>query len=263
MIGTGNNKDSDLGVFLDANHDYIPQVSEFIKYDGNPTSDEKVELVVPATGMYIICLAGFDFSGAKESTYNWENKKTVISSAATIYPTSMPTGQIKPNEKGNFLVAWKDIVTEGVNKGAFVPLWMPNYGYVTTEERLTHEADRIKQEDFYRELFPGIWSRVWKRVPELVVYRALVFLSLYKSPGREGLLYMAYHAQQLVLFGLFVCGVWLTRRQWRRVFPVYLAYFLLGVVVPLGLGGLPRWRIPVEPFIIVFACAWVVRIAEK
>jgi len=120
MIGTGNNKDSDLGVFYDANHDYIPTVDEFVKYDADADSDEKVELVLPRPGMYIICLAGYDFGGSKEpSTYNWENLKTVISTTATIYPYGMPAGVIKANEKGNFYVAWTGLTYEGDNKGAF------------------------------------------------------------------------------------------------------------------------------------------------
>jgi len=152
----------------------------------------------------------------------------------------------------------------GANKGAFVPIWQPEYGYFPAPEQVTPGAiDRVEQEETYRELFPGILRRVWRRIPELCVYRTLVFLSLYKSPGREGIFYVAYHVQQIVLFALFVAGVWLTRRQWRRLFPVYLVLFLLGVVVALGLGGLPRWRIPVEPFIVIFASACVVWFVEK
>ena len=152
----------------------------------------------------------------------------------------------------------------GANKGSCVPLLEEKYGFVTPEERAEIEQmSRLDQERYWQEQFPTILGRSWTRIPELMVYRTLVFLSLYHSPGRSGLLYWSYHVQQVALFAFFLGGLWVTRRQWRRLSAVYLMYLFLGVLVILLLGGLPRYRLSVDAIIIVFACAWAVRIVEE
>jgi 4-amino-4-deoxy-L-arabinose transferase-like glycosyltransferase len=152
----------------------------------------------------------------------------------------------------------------GANKGCCVSLWLPKYGYFTPEEAeklnaMSHE----EQSRVYRDLLPSILRRSWKRIPEIMVYRVLVFLAIYHSPGRSGLFYWSYHVQQLALFALFIGGLWVTRRQWRRLSAAYLMYLFLGVLVIVLLGGLPRYRLSVEPLIIIFASAYVVRLANK
>jgi hypothetical protein len=152
----------------------------------------------------------------------------------------------------------------GNHKGACVPILEEKYGYVTPEERARIEQmSRLEQEEYWKAQFPGIFRRVWTRIPEIMVYRLLMFLTLYSSPGRSGALYEAYRGQQIVLFALFLAGLWVTRRQWRRLSAVYLFYLFLGVFVPLVFFGSPRRRLPVEPIIIIFACAWAVRVVER
>ena len=152
----------------------------------------------------------------------------------------------------------------GANKGSCLSFSLPKYHYFTEEQATEFDAmSREEQDRVCRDLWPSILKRSWTRIPELMVYRTLVFLSLYHSPGRSGLLYWSYHVQQVALFAFFISGLWVTRRQWRRLSAVYLMYLFLGVLVILLLGGLPRYRLSVDAIIIVFACAWAVRMVEK
>ena len=152
----------------------------------------------------------------------------------------------------------------GNHKGACVPILEEEYGYVTPEERARIEQmSRHDQEQYWKEQFPKILRRVWKRVPELVLARLLMFLTLYSSPGRSGVVYSAYRLQQVAMFVFFLAGLWLTRRQWRRLSVVYLVYLFLGAFIPLVFFGSPRRRLPVEPIIIVFACGFLVYVVEK
>lgn len=150
----------------------------------------------------------------------------------------------------------------GNNKGQWMPI--RECGLFSPEqlEQLdgmgAYETEAKCKERFF-EYIPTAWSRV----PELMWYRALTFLALYRSPGRSGPFYLVYHGQQVVLFLLFLGGLWISRAHWRRFSILYLAYLFLGVFMILVFYGGSRNRLYVEPIIIAFAAAYLVWLVER
>jgi 4-amino-4-deoxy-L-arabinose transferase-like glycosyltransferase len=64
------------------------------------------------------------------------------------------------------------------------------------------------------------------------------------------------------LLGLAIAGLWITRAQWRLWLPV-TALFAYSLLLFSAMHFVPRYRIPLIPFLIVFASAAAVRAADR
>lgn len=116
-----------------------------------------------------------------------------------------------------------------------------------------------EQERVCKRRFLGYMSTAWPRIPELLLYRALVFIGFDSRPG----FFQLYGAQQVLFFGLFVGGLWISRAQWRRFSILHSASLFLGAFMGLAFYAGSRMRLYVDPVIIVFGSAYLVRLAER
>jgi 4-amino-4-deoxy-L-arabinose transferase-like glycosyltransferase len=135
-----------------------------------------------------------------------------------------------------------------------------NSGHFTEEEWSKLEAGSIDElQRACKERVLEYLPKIWWRIPELMVYRMLVFIGIDSRGGA----YRLYEAQQILLFALFVGGVWITRRLWRRFFVLHLAYFYLGIFMIVVFYGGSRMRLYVDPLIIIYAAAFLIYLWER
>jgi 4-amino-4-deoxy-L-arabinose transferase-like glycosyltransferase len=61
---------------------------------------------------------------------------------------------------------------------------------------------------------------------------------------------------------LAVCAVWLYRREWRRLLPIYALFAYLTLVHTVTIASL-RYRLPLEVFLVIFAAGALAHIAAR
>ncbi|HEX2826110.1 MAG TPA: hypothetical protein VHP37_07175 [Burkholderiales bacterium] len=61
---------------------------------------------------------------------------------------------------------------------------------------------------------------------------------------------------------LALCAVWLYRREWRRLLPIYALFAYFTLVHTVTIASL-RYRLPLEVFLVVFAAGALARLAQR
>ncbi len=146
----------------------------------------------------------------------------------------------------------------GRNKGLWNPL--STCGLFTAEEleEISNGTEQELEQACKRRFLEYI-PTIWHRIPEFMVWRALVFIGFDTRPGA----FFVFQAQQLILFVLFLGGLWVERAQWRRLSNLHLAYLFLGVFMILVFYPGSRMRLYVTPIIVAFSATYLVRLVQK
>lgn len=140
------------------------------------------------------------------------------------------------------------------------------YGFAKEFKDLNIPADLQEQEKFFKDLAIQNIERDPQGYAILTVKKFFYFWI--KPVGHEILsqrsallsrLYLLFH---LLLLILFANGIIFTKMRWEALLPLYLliGYFSLlhSLLMPM-----PRFRLPVEPFVILFAVAGVEGFCSK
>ncbi|MBN1916918.1 MAG: glycosyltransferase family 39 protein [Verrucomicrobia bacterium] len=147
---------------------------------------------------------------------------------------------------GHFEGSWLDVAECGL--------------FSETEVTELDQMGEVEQEAACKRRFLEYLPAIWPRIPELMLYRAIVFIG---PSSRSGLFSRAFQAQQTVFFALFLGGLWMSRAHWRRLSILYLAYLCFGVLMIMLLYGSSRNRLYSDPIILAFAAAFLVWVFER
>lgn len=115
------------------------------------------------------------------------------------------------------------------------------------------QVDRLSeigQMRAYNEMVGQFFMRHPIRFLWLTARRVHEFLALYPHP--EG-----FRAWLAMLVGLAAyTGAWRTRKRWRILWPLYAAFGYMLAIYSVT-AAVPRYRLPVEPIMLLFAASWI------
>ncbi|MDD4910423.1 MAG: glycosyltransferase family 39 protein [Candidatus Omnitrophica bacterium] len=140
--------------------------------------------------------------------------------------------------------------------GSYVPQNGKLFG-LHPKDDTTKKADLLDSEAERSDFLAREALKYIRRNPLKVLKLELLKLGFFWSPfDWEIIGYGIYNFMYVFIMPFFIYGIFITRRRLKELLPVYLPV-IYAVFITLIMYGSPRFRLPVEPYIIIIASAGI------